>query len=123
MTAKASAFLEGLRRQGWIDGRYMQIYTRWGTNDTGRRRYAAELVAQSPDIILASITLAMMALQQTTSSVPIVSRQAPPSQPGEAAQCLLWHRHRSGRQPHVHKAGRPWQRRRPGPRVCLGCQP
>jgi putative tryptophan/tyrosine transport system substrate-binding protein len=67
-----SAFLEGLRQLGWIEGRNMQIHTRWGANDADRRRFAAELVAESPDIILASTTLAMMPLQQTTNSVPIV---------------------------------------------------
>jgi putative ABC transport system substrate-binding protein len=50
----------------------MQIHTRWGANDADRRSYAAELVAESPDIILASTTLAMVALQYATSSVPIV---------------------------------------------------
>jgi putative ABC transport system substrate-binding protein len=67
-----SAFIEGLRQLGWIEGRNVQIHTRWGANDADRRRYAAELVAESPDIILASTTLAMMPLQQTTNAVPIV---------------------------------------------------
>src|SRR5262249_44119714 len=69
---RASAFRQGLRQLGWVDGRNMHIDTRWGANDADRRRYAAELVAQSPDVILASTTLAVVALQQTTSSVPIV---------------------------------------------------
>jgi putative tryptophan/tyrosine transport system substrate-binding protein len=69
---RLSAFRQGLRQLGWIDGRNMQIDTRWGANDADRRRYATELVARSPDVILASTTLAMVALQQTTNSVPIV---------------------------------------------------
>jgi len=67
-----SAFRQGLQQSGWIDGTNLHIDTRWGANAPDRRRYAAELVALTPDVILASTTLAMVALQQTTSTVPIV---------------------------------------------------
>jgi putative tryptophan/tyrosine transport system substrate-binding protein len=69
---RLAAFREGLRQLGWIDARNVQIDVRWGANDGERRRYAAEIVAQSPDVIVASTTLAMLALQQISSSVPIV---------------------------------------------------
>jgi putative ABC transport system substrate-binding protein len=66
-----SAFREDLQQLGWIDGRNMQIDIRWGGNDADRRKYAAELIAHAPDVILASTTLAMVALHRMTS-VPIV---------------------------------------------------
>jgi putative tryptophan/tyrosine transport system substrate-binding protein len=69
---RLAAFREGLRQLGWIDARNVQIDVRWGANDGERHRYAAEIVAQSPDVIVASTTLAMLALQQISSSVPIV---------------------------------------------------
>ena len=69
---RISAFRQGLQQLGWIDRHNMQFDTRWGGNDVDRRRYAAELVAHDPDVILASTTLAMVALQRTTSTVPIV---------------------------------------------------
>ena len=67
-----SAFRQELQQLGWIDGRNMQIDIRWGGNDADRRKYAAELIAHAPDVILASTTLAMVALHRTTSTVPIV---------------------------------------------------
>ena len=66
------AFRQGLQQLGWIDGHNMQVDIRWGGKDADRRRYASELIAHAPDVILASTTLAMVALQQTTSTVPIV---------------------------------------------------
>jgi putative ABC transport system substrate-binding protein len=66
------AFLQELTRLGWIDGKNMKLDTRWGANDPDRRRYAAELVALAPDVILASTSLAMVTLQQATRTVPIV---------------------------------------------------
>jgi putative tryptophan/tyrosine transport system substrate-binding protein len=67
-----SAFRQELQQLGWIDGRNMQIDILWGSNDADRRKYAAELIAHAPDVILASTTLAMVALHRTTSTVPIV---------------------------------------------------
>jgi putative tryptophan/tyrosine transport system substrate-binding protein len=67
-----SAFRQELQQLGWIDGRNMQIDIRWGNNDADRRKYATELIAHAPDVILASTTLAMVALHRTTSTVPIV---------------------------------------------------
>ena len=61
-----------LKRLGWIDGQSMKLDTRWGASDADRRRHAAELVARAPDVILASTSLAMLALQSATTTVPIV---------------------------------------------------
>jgi putative ABC transport system substrate-binding protein len=69
---RLAAFLQGLRELGWTVGRNTQIDYRWATGDADRRRYAAELVALGPDVILASSGVVVGALQQTTRTVPIV---------------------------------------------------
>jgi ABC transporter substrate binding protein len=52
----------------------MQIDIRWGAGDAERfRKYAAELSALAPDVIVASGGVTMQALQQATRSVPLVS--------------------------------------------------
>ena len=67
------AFRQTLQGLGWSDGRNVRIDTRWGTNDFDReRRDAAELVALAPDVILASGTPGVLALQHVTRSLPIV---------------------------------------------------
>jgi putative ABC transport system substrate-binding protein len=71
--AGVAAFQQILQQLGWSDGRNVRIDTRWGENDVNRdRRYAAELVALAPDVILASGTLSVAALQQFTRTLPIV---------------------------------------------------
>jgi putative ABC transport system substrate-binding protein len=71
--ARIAAFLQELQQLGWSDGRNVRIDARWGAGDAEHiRKYAAELVALAPDVILASTTLTAMALQQVTSTVPIV---------------------------------------------------
>ena len=71
--ARQRAFLQGLQELGWTDGRNMRIDYRWAGGDADRfRRYAAELVALAPDVILASASQSVAALLQTTRTVPIV---------------------------------------------------
>jgi putative ABC transport system substrate-binding protein len=68
-----AAFLQGLQEAGWAVGRNARIDIRWGGTDVDRqRRYAAELVALVPDIILAGGTVSLVATQQASRSVPIV---------------------------------------------------
>jgi len=68
-----AAFLGGLQELGWIRGGNLQIEYRWGAGDSKLYpRYAAELVALAPDIMLASGGTTVGALQQATSTVPIV---------------------------------------------------
>ena len=53
--ARIAAFLQGLQQLGWTDGRNVRIDYRWAAGDADRiRRYAAELVALAPDVILAA---------------------------------------------------------------------
>jgi putative ABC transport system substrate-binding protein len=71
--ARVTAFAQGLQELGWTDGRNVRIVTRWGVGDVDRvRTYAAELVALAPDVILATTSQAVAALQQATRTVPIV---------------------------------------------------
>jgi ABC-type uncharacterized transport system substrate-binding protein len=71
--ASAAAFHQALQDFGWTEGRNLQIDYRWGANDADRdRRFAAELVALAPDVILAVGTPAVAALQHVTRSLPIV---------------------------------------------------
>jgi len=68
-----AAFREALQLLGWSDGRNIRIDIRWGENDVDRdRKYAAELVALAPDVIVAAGTLSVSALQRVTHTVPIV---------------------------------------------------
>jgi putative tryptophan/tyrosine transport system substrate-binding protein len=71
--SRLAAFLDRLQQLGWTDGRNVRIDARWPASDPDRtRKYAAELVALAPDVILASSTAPVAALQQVTRSVPIV---------------------------------------------------
>jgi putative tryptophan/tyrosine transport system substrate-binding protein len=70
--ARNTAFVQALQQLGWTDGRNARIDTRWGTDAVSTRKYAAELLALAPDVILASASTATSALQQTTRTVPIV---------------------------------------------------
>ena len=70
---RIAAFHQGLQELGWSVGRNVRINTRWGEDDAEReRKYATELVALAPDIILASGTLSVAALQQVSRTLPIV---------------------------------------------------
>ena len=71
--ARLAAFLNGLQQLGWTDGRNVRIDYRWGAGDADLiRKYAAELVALGPNVILASGDHPVVALQQATRTVPIV---------------------------------------------------
>jgi len=75
---RIAAFEKGLQQLGWTDGRDLQIdYRRGGGNTDLTRKYAAELVALEPDVILASGGSVMGALLQATRTVPIVFTQTP----------------------------------------------
>jgi putative ABC transport system substrate-binding protein len=70
---RSNAFIQGLQERGWSDGRNVRVEYRWGLGDPDRlRKYAAELVALAPDVILAAGSAAVAALQQSNRSVPIV---------------------------------------------------
>ena len=67
------AFLQGLAQSGWITGRNIRIETRWTKFDPeDTRKYAAELVALAPDVILATGNSTVGPLLRLTRTVPIV---------------------------------------------------
>jgi putative tryptophan/tyrosine transport system substrate-binding protein len=71
--ARLAAFRQGMQQLGWTDGGNLRIDVRWGADDVDReRRSAAELVALAPDIVLASGTLSVTALQHVSRTLPIV---------------------------------------------------
>jgi putative ABC transport system substrate-binding protein len=70
---RIAAFRQGLQELGWTDGRNVRIDTRWTEADAERmRRYAVELVALAPDVILAATTPGVTAVQHATRTVPVV---------------------------------------------------
>jgi putative ABC transport system substrate-binding protein len=70
---EVAAFLRGLQELGWSEGRNLQVDTRWGGGDADRiRKYAAELVALAPEVVLALGGTVAGALQQASGTVPIV---------------------------------------------------
>lgn len=74
--ARIAAFLQELQRLGWTDSRNLQVEYRWDTGDPNfNSKAAAELVTMSPDIIFATATPAVAALQRATRTVPIVFAQ------------------------------------------------
>jgi putative ABC transport system substrate-binding protein len=71
--ANIAAFLEGLQKFGWADGRNVRIDYRWGLGQTDTiRKQVEELVALAPEVILSSGTASLAPLLQATSAVPIV---------------------------------------------------
>jgi len=71
--SRLTAFVQGLQQLGWSDSRNVRIDTRWGAGDTERvRRYAAELVALAPDVILTVGSPTTGPLLQATRAIPIV---------------------------------------------------
>jgi putative ABC transport system substrate-binding protein len=71
--ARVAAFLQGLQELGWSVGRNVIVDIRWSTGNSGdTRKYAMELVALGPDVILAYSSDAVAPLLQVTSTVPIV---------------------------------------------------
>src|SRR5262245_36091220 len=68
-----AAFLQGLQQSGWTDSRNVRIDYRWPAGDADKaRKYAAELVALAPDVILAVSSVSLALLLQATRTVPMV---------------------------------------------------
>ena len=76
--AWTEAFRQGMLEAGWTDGRNVQIDYRWGAGESARaRRYATELVALGPDVILAPGSVSVGPLLQATRDIPIVFVHVP----------------------------------------------
>jgi putative ABC transport system substrate-binding protein len=73
MAAWLTAFRDGLRERGWVEGQNITIEYRWGEGKPERfTGLAAELVALPVDVIVTSGSQAVRAAQQATTSIPIV---------------------------------------------------
>ena len=67
------AFAQALRNLGWVEGKNLQIDWRWRAGDADQaRKYAAELISFTPDLIFSSSTMNLAALHQVTHTIPIV---------------------------------------------------
>jgi putative ABC transport system substrate-binding protein len=71
---RMAAFHQGLQETGWVIGRNLRIDYRWsGAGDTEQvRKYANELIALAPEVILAVATATVGPLQQASRTTPIV---------------------------------------------------
>ena len=73
-----AAFLEGLQQLGWTPGRNVQIEVRYAEgNEAALRKYAAELIALAPDVLVAGGGTAAEAMLKLTRGIPIVFVIAP----------------------------------------------
>jgi putative ABC transport system substrate-binding protein len=75
--ARLALFVQGLQEAGRADGRDVEIDTRWAAGDAGQfPKYAAELIALKPDVILANTTPAVRAC-----AAPAMKRASPRQSP------------------------------------------
>ena len=71
--ANFAALAQGLQEFGWTVGRNLRLDYRWGANNLDRfRTYAGELIALSPDVVVATAGSVVTAFQQASRTVPIV---------------------------------------------------
>jgi putative tryptophan/tyrosine transport system substrate-binding protein len=69
---RLAAFLKGLQDAGWERGRNLQLDVRWGTDTPSYSKYAMELIALAPEVVLASGAPAAQAVQRASRAVAIV---------------------------------------------------
>jgi putative tryptophan/tyrosine transport system substrate-binding protein len=68
-----AAFREGLQKLGWVEGRNIQIDARWAALDAeATQRFAKELVALQPDLILSHNSPTTAAMLEQTHTIPIL---------------------------------------------------
>jgi putative ABC transport system substrate-binding protein len=71
--ARYPALLEGLQKLGWTPGQDMRTEVRWaGGDEAEMRKYAADLVALAPDVLVAGGGAAAEVLLKATRTIPIV---------------------------------------------------
>ena len=71
--ARVATFRQAFEQLGWKEGRNVRIDVRWGEDKPDlERKCAAELVALAPEVVLASGTTSVMALQALSHTLPIV---------------------------------------------------
>jgi len=71
--ARLTAFVQGLQQLGWTVGQNIQVDYRWGSgNADAMRKYAAELIALAPHVMMVDGSPAVVAVQAAGSKMPIV---------------------------------------------------
>jgi putative ABC transport system substrate-binding protein len=71
--AYVAALMQGLRALDWQEGGNLRVDWRWTGGDAALfDRYAAELVALGPDVLLAQSSPSVIALRRNTDTIPIV---------------------------------------------------
>jgi putative tryptophan/tyrosine transport system substrate-binding protein len=73
--SRIASLRQALRDLGWVEGGNLRVDYRWGASAEDReriRRYAVELVALAPEVIVAGSGGIAIELKQTTRTVPIV---------------------------------------------------
>jgi ABC-type uncharacterized transport system substrate-binding protein len=75
--ARITAFRQALQKLGWTEGQNVRIEVRWAGGEAALdRKFATELVTLAPDVILATASPTVAALQAATRTVPIVFAHA-----------------------------------------------
>ena len=70
---RAAALVQGLGALSWREGGNLHIDWRWAGGDPALfKRYATEMVALSPEVLLAEASPSVEALRRQTSTIPIV---------------------------------------------------
>ena len=70
---RLAVFAQELQQLGWVEGHNVRIDTRWAAGDADRaRKFAAELLALAPNVILSAGTTNVRAVQEATRAVAIV---------------------------------------------------
>jgi putative ABC transport system substrate-binding protein len=68
-----TAFVQALQQLGWSVGQNIRLHYRWGDGTSATmQKYAVEMVALAPDVILADSSAAVAPLLQATQTIPIV---------------------------------------------------
>jgi putative ABC transport system substrate-binding protein len=85
--ARYAAFLKELQQLGWTSGRNLQIEVRYAEGDEAAiRKYAEELVALAPDVLVAAGGAPAEVALKVTRTIPIVFVIAP-----DPVQVSSWH--------------------------------
>ena len=70
---RVTAFVQALQQLGWSAGQNIRLHYRWGDGTSvTMQKYAAEMIALAPDVILADSSAALSPLLQATQTIPIV---------------------------------------------------
>ena len=75
---RTPAFLQGMKELGYIEGKHFIFESRFADGNNERlSALAAELVQLNVDVIVANGTAASLAVQRTTSTIPVVVATTP----------------------------------------------